>query len=93
MGKLTPHEKKVFLQKAPPHPVVYRNSGAEVNLRVRGLHWIAQHANTAYADFDNVSGNQRANASRGAGGDHVTGVESHDTRDPADEKRHGINQE
>src|SRR6476646_11757052 len=88
----TAHEKKVFLRKAPPHPVVYRNSGAEVNLRARGLHWIAQHANTTYADFDDVSSDQRAHAGRSAGGNHIAGVESHHTRDPADEKSNWIDQ-
>src|SRR4029077_16906103 len=37
MGRCTAHEKKVFLRKAPPHPVFYRNRGGEVYLRVRGL--------------------------------------------------------
>lgn len=40
--------------KSPHGLIFYRNKGSVENLRVQGLHLIAQHANTADADLDGV---------------------------------------
>jgi hypothetical protein len=53
-----------LILNSPYRCVVYRNSGDAVKLRVRSVHRIAQHANTAHAHINDVSSDERAHASR-----------------------------
>ena len=58
---------------------------------MRGVHRIAQHANTRNAHLDRVARHEQANASGSSGGDDVAGKKSHHARNPANEISHGIN--
>src|SRR5208282_4784834 len=84
------HETTAFFRESPHRCVFYRNSGRVAKLRVWGLHWIAQHANTADANLHNVPRDERADASGRAGGYQISGKKSHHTGDPADEKRYRV---
>src|SRR6266699_2729172 len=74
----------------PPMPhswVFYRNREAFAKLRLRGLHRIAQHANTGDADLHCVAGNKWSDASGRACSDDVAGHQRHHAGNPADQKR------
>src|SRR5580693_132988 len=86
-------QDKAILRKSPHSCVSYRNRGWAVKLRVRGFDRIAQHANTVDADLDDVPCDKRADPSGRAGGNQVSGIESHHPGDPAQEKRHWIDHE
>ena len=57
---------------------------------MRGLHWIAQHANTADADLDDVPGYERPDACGRACGNQISGKKSHHAGNPAHQKRNRV---
>src|SRR5712671_4993343 len=67
--------------------VFYRNPRVYGKLRLRGVHRIAQHANTGNTDLDRVAGNERTYPGWRTGGDNVAGHQGHHAGDPADKKR------
>ena len=71
---------KVSHPPASPHKrVFYRNSGRVVKLRAWGLHWIAQHANTANANLHGRSRHKRTHAGGRASGNQISRkVSSHE---------------
>src|SRR5215469_6557538 len=68
----------------------YRNPCVPAKSGPRGLHRIAQHANTLDRHLNRVSSGQRANSRRRARGDHVAGHQRHHPRNPSHQKLHGI---
>src|SRR5215472_7410457 len=55
------------------------------------VHRITQYTNARNRNFDGVVSDKRSHPRRSAGGDHITGQQSHHVGNPADQKKHGIN--
>src|SRR5260370_11362007 len=73
--------------------VFYRKTVRGAQLDAWGMHRVAQHANAGDADFDDVTGDKRADPGGRASGDHVAGNERHHARDITHQKSYGIHHE
>src|SRR5258708_2321557 len=62
-------------------------------LRWGSVHRITQHSDSDDAEFDSISGDERAHPSGRTGGDHVAGIKRHHSRNPANQKSARINNE
>ena len=62
-------------------------------LRLWGMHRITQHADSGNRYLHDVARNERTDAGRSAGGDHIARIERHHPGDPADQKSARIEHE
>src|SRR5215467_13937118 len=58
---------------------------------LRAVHRTTQYTDARNSYFDGVAGDKRSHPGGSAGGDHISGQQSHHAGNPTDQKKHRIN--